>query len=62
MKPKFMDYAQSKEQLVQWQLIYKHLSSRQKVKWRKEMHRALKSKTSKTNFSSKQEEMITINV
>ena len=44
MKPKFMSYAANKEQLVQWQLIYKELPKRQKVKWRKEMHRAIKQK------------------
>lgn len=57
MKPKFMDYAQTKEQLVQWQLIYKNLPRRQKIKWRKEMHRAIKSK-----LVPREEETITVNV
>lgn len=59
MTPKFMKYAQNKEQLVQWQMIYKNLSGRQKVKWRKEMHRAIKQKLVK---EPKKEEFITIDV
>lgn len=39
-----MKYALNQEQLVQWKLIYKNLSGRRKVKWRKEMHRAIKQK------------------
>ena len=60
MKPKFMSYAANKEQLVQWQLIYKNLSGRQKVKWRKEMHRAIKARFKREE--TKTEEIITINV
>ena len=39
-----MKYVDDKEKIVQYKLIYKHLSSRQKVKWRKAMHRAIKEK------------------
>lgn len=60
MKPKFMNHAVNNEQLVQWQLIYKNLSGRQKVKWRKAMHRAMKDRFKKEDVKS--EEMITINV
>jgi len=44
MQPKFMKYIEDKEKIVQYKLIYKNLSSRQKVKWRKAMHRAIKEK------------------
>ena len=59
MKPKFMKYAASKDQLVNWELIYKNLSGRQKVKWRKEMHRAIKARIRR---DEKTEDTITINV
>ena len=55
-----MKYAASKEQLVNWELIYKNLSGRQKVKWRKEMHRAIKARIRRDDV--KTEETITINV
>ena len=60
MKPKFMKYAASKDQLVNWELIYKNLSGRQKVKWRKEMHRAIKARFKREQTNT--EETITINV
>jgi len=44
MQPKFMKYFKDKEKIVQYKLIYKNLSKRQKVKWRKAMHRAIKEK------------------
>lgn len=44
MEPKFMNYIDDKEKIVQYKLIYKNLSKRQKVKWRKAMHRAIKEK------------------
>jgi hypothetical protein len=49
MQPKFMKYSTNEKQLVQWKLIYKNLSGKQKVKWRKAMHRALKEQIVKLN-------------
>ena len=52
MKPKFFDFVTDKEKSQQFKLIYKKLSSRQKVRWRKHMHKAYKLRANQTDPAS----------
>ncbi len=52
MLPKFFDFVTDQEKIVQYKLIYKNLSKRQKVRWRKHMHRAFKLRTNQTDPAS----------
>ena len=55
MEPKFMKFAVDEKQHTQWKIIYEKLPKRQKVRWRKEMHRALKQKLGKVQKQTKQD-------